>query len=461
MLDDLLMYSRSYFDSSFQTDLRAQENRFRTIVLVNGNIMMNNRSQVSGINAKVYKNGISGFSSSSIYNEESIKTVIKAATENALFMEQHVKKESIPLGPMQKGVVPLNLEICDTTQKQILDTCREIDQYIEEKYPNLISRTIRYSEDSMEKILTTSEGYDGHTTSPRCYLSITFTTKTMDGRPIDLYKSIGGYGAFSKYFSNLEPIYEKIDVLYEELMKKREGVYAQAGYKTVILGGMMSGMLAHEAVGHTVEADLVQGGSVAQSALHKMVASPMVSLVDFAYKAFGKEAPLPVYLDDEGIAAEDVTLIRNGELVGYMNNRESAAQFQMRPRGNARAWMFSDEPLIRMRNTAILPGKDKLEDMISSIEDGYYLMSSNNGQADLTGEFMFGVTQGYEIKQGKLARALLDTTVSGIAFDMLKTVDMISDEVTWTSSGFCGKKQMIPVGIGGPAVRCKIMIGGR
>ena len=220
-------------------------------------------------------------------------------------------------------------------------------------------------------------------------------------------------------------------------------------------------MLSHEAVGHTVEADLVIGGSVAGHCLNKQVASELVTLTDFANTAFGKRCPLPVFVDDEGTPARDVTLIKDGILVGYMNNRESAARFGMEPCGNARAWLFSDEPLIRMRNTAVLPGKDKLEDMIASIDDGYYLFDTNNGQADLTGEFMFGVTMGYEIKKGKLGKAILDTTVTGIAFDMLKTVDMISDKVYWNSSGFCGKKQPIPVGLGGPELRCKIMIGGR
>jgi predicted Zn-dependent protease len=107
------------------------------------------------------------------------------------------------------------------------------------------------------------------------------------------------------------------------------------------------------------------------------------------------------------------------------------------------------------------PGKDKLEDMIASIDDGYYLINSGNGQADTTGEFMFGVTMGYEIKGGKLGKALLDTTISGVAFEMLKTVDMVSDTMEWSSSGFCGKKQPMPVGMGGPALRCKVKIGGR
>ena len=114
-----------------------------------------------------------------------------------------------------------------------------------------------------------------------------------------------------------------------------------------------------------------------------------------------------------------------------------------------------------MRNTAILPGTDKLEDMIASIDDGYYLVTHGNGQADSTGEFTFGVPLGYEIKQGKLGKAVLDTTISGIAFDVLKTVTMVSDEMTWVNGGFCGKKQMIPVGMGGPAIKCKVTIGGK
>ena len=144
-----------------------------------------------------------------------------------------------------------------------------------------------------------------------------------------------------------------------------------------------------------------------------------------------------------------------------MNSRETAEHFSMKPQGNARAYLFSDEPLIRMRNTAILPGTSSLEDMIASIDDGYFLTETNNGQADTTGEFMFGIGMGYEIKNGKLGRAIRDTTISGVAFDMLKTVDMLSSDMVWTCSGMCGKKQPMPVGMGGPAVKCKVTIGGR
>ena len=213
-----------------------------------------------------------------------------------------------------------------------------------------------------------------------------------------------------------------------------EGVYAEAGEKTCILAGELSGMLAHEAVGHTVEADIVMGGSVAAHMMGKRVASDLISMVDFAHTAFGKPAPLPVWIDDEGVVAKDAVLIRDGILTGYMHNRESAERYGAEPCGNARAFAFSDEPLIRMRNTAVLPGTSKLEDIIASVDDGYLLCDTNNGQADTTGEFMFGVTMGYESKKGKLV---------------------------WASSGYCGKKQLMPVGLGGPALRCRVTIGGR
>lgn len=461
MLEDLLAGKKSLFETGVHTELRAQENRTRRVTIVQGNMVANSRSEVSGVCARAYKNGVYGFSSSAEYSDEKIEAVLRAATENALFMDRHVNKGKAPIPVIAPGYVPVNRNIVDVQQKRIIELCKEIDSYIVKKYPDLSSRSVIYTEDSMDKILYTSDGHDGHTTSPRCYIYVFMNTETKDGKPVERFKAIGGAGSLDDNFSDMDKVFAEVDELYESIMEKREGVYPEAGYKEVILGGMMTGMLSHEAVGHTVEADLVLGGSVAGPALNKMVASEKVSLVDFAHTAFGKPAPLPVYLDDEGTPAEDAVIIRDGKLVGYMNNRESAAHFGMRPVGNARAWEFSDEPLIRMRNTTILPGTDKLEEMIDSVKDGYYLLESNNGQADLTGEFMFGVCMGYEIKNGKLGRPLLDTTVSGVAFDMLKTVDMVSDEVIWSSSGFCGKKQMMPVGMGGPALRCKIMMGGR
>ncbi len=462
MIQDLLTDKKNLFASGANTELRAQRNLNRRAVLLNGDLIGNVRTEQFGVSARVYENGVYGFSSTAEYTDGTVKDVLKAASENAAFLAAHAGKGKGPHRAMEPGRSVTAYDLTDVEQRTYIEFIRALDGYICGKYPDLMSRTVIATADSMEKLLCVSNGTDGHSVIPRSYVYVVMTVAGADGKPVELFKVIGGgYGTFDRHFTRPEDYYGDIDRLHDDIRKKAEGVYPEAGTRTVILDGMLSGMLAHEAVGHTVEADLVLGGSVAGPCLNKRVGSELVNLVDFANTAFGKPAPLPVYVDDEGTAASDAVLIRDGILVGYMNSRETAERFGMAPTGNARAYLFSDEPLIRMRNTAVLPGTSKLEDMIASIDDGYYLVDTNNGQADTTGEFMFGVTQGYEIKKGKLGRALLDTTISGVAFDMLKTVDMVSDEMVWASSGMCGKKQPMPVGMGGPALRCRVNIGGR
>ena len=461
MLQDIIGSKRELFGDSVQTVLRGQQNRMRRVVLLKGNLVQNSRSDGAGMNARVNNHGTFGFASIAEFSPEAAEKVIRAATENAISLGKHSGR-NIPLpASTGTGQIPLNAEIADAEQKELIEMCRVVDNYIVTKYPDLTSRTIVYYEDSQDRIIYTSDAYNGHLVTPRCYVYVMMSAETKDGVPVELFKAFGGFGSFHDHFKEPEKLFPGIDELYKKLMDKKEGVYAEAGYKTVVLGGMMGGMLAHEAVGHTVEADLVRGGSVAGPNLNKRVGSDLVNLVDFAHTFNGEPSPLPVFLDDEGTKAEDARLIKDGILVGYMNDRESAAEYGMKPAGNARGWTFADEPLIRMRNTCVLPGNNTVDELIASVDDGYYLIDSGNGQADLTGEFMFGVTCGYEIKNGKLGKALLDTTVTGIAFEMLKTVDMVSDEVEWSSSGFCGKKQPMAVGMGGPHMRCKIMIGGR
>ena len=461
MLTDIITPQAACFADGVQTVLRGHENRSRRVMLLQGNLVQNARSESRGVSARVAKNGAYGFASTALYTAEDARAVLRAATDNAVFLAHRAAAPGVIYPALSANPIPPCRPIVDCDQKRIIDLCRRVDDHLAKTYPNLISRRVVYTEDSQDKIICASDAASGHVTYPRCYLYVFLTAESTDGAPVELFRAFGGCGSFEDHFADETVYYEAIDALYQHLMAKREGVYAEAGEKTVILGGMMGGMLAHEAVGHTVEADLVQGGSVAGPMLHKRVASDLVTLVDFAHTAFGAPTPLPVYLDDEGTPASDAVLIENGILTGYMNSRQSAARYGVAPAGNARAWLYNDEPLIRMRNTCILPGASRLEDMIASIDDGYYLIDSSNGQADLTGEFMFGVSLGYEIKKGKLGRALLDTTVSGVAFDMLRTVDMVSDNITWSSSGFCGKKQPMPVGMGGPEMRCRILIGGR
>jgi TldD protein len=113
-----------------------------------------------------------------------------------------------------------------------------------------------------------------------------------------------------------------------------------------------------------------------------------------------------------------------------------------------------------MRNTAILPGTGKLDEMIAGVDDGYLLLKTSNGQADSTTEFMFGIYLGYEIRSGRIGRAIRDTTLSGSAIKVLQSVDAVSDDMRWNCAGYCGKKQPMVVSFGGPALRARAHLGG-
>ena len=461
MLKDLISGFSGSFAEGSHTELRAQTNKTRRANLLNGDLTSNSRSESTGVCARVYKNGFYGFSSAVEYTPSSCRNVLNAAAANADYYASRLLSDKQGLPPLKNGSYTVNEGINDPEQKYYIDFIREIDNYIAKTYPDLSSRSVTAYADSMEKLLCVSNGFNSHSVLPRSYVYVSLTAFDNENQPVEFFKPIGGFGTFDVNFKDPAALFPEIDAAYRYLCDKKQAVYAKAGLKTCILGPLMTGMLAHEAVGHTVEADLVLGGSVAGPNLGKIVASEKISLVDFANTALGKPVPLPVYVDDEGTEAKDALLIDKGRLVGYMNSRETADRFNMTPLGNARAYGFYDEPLIRMRNTAVLPGTDSLEKMIESVDDGYYLLDSNNGQADTTGEFMFGVTLGYEIKHGKIGKSIKDTTISGVAFEMLKTVDMVSDEMQWTSCGFCEKKQPMPVGMGGPSIKCRVNIGGR
>lgn len=443
------------------TELRLQENRTIGVSFLNGNNTGNSRSSSQGVSARVYRNGSWGFASSPDPNDDSIRAVIQLAQDNAGFLDSRGAKDQGPL-PATKAHAESDFSTAKPrfTQKDLLSYGKEADNYIAAKYPNLTSRTVHLSSLDMEKTVLTSEGSSFHSLTPRSYVYIRLATQAEDG-PVEVGDMAGGLGQFEDTLPSPEDLQAMVDQLHEHLMRKKEGVFADAGIRTCILDAKLGGILAHEAIGHTTEADLVLSGSVAGRLLNQEVASPLVTLVDFAHTAFGGPCPVPIYVDDEGTAAQDVVIIEQGVLKAFMHNKQSARLFGVAPTGNARAFSFSDEPLIRMRNTAILPGSSTLDDMIASVDDGYYLIKASNGQADSTSEFMFGVVLGYEIKNGKLGRAIRDTTISGVAYDVLKTVTMVSDQHWWSHGGMCGKKQPIPVGMGGPAIKCQITLGGR
>ncbi len=459
ILHDLKPYADFFVE---YTELRVQENRSNRVVLVNGDVLSNVNTAIGGVSARTFKDGSWGFASSPLINAEGTKLVINASTDNARFMSRRNPAQNKMVLPelASSHEMDLSTKMPKNSQKIWLQFLKTIDDYIVRKHNQVKSRTVVLHELNMEKSLLTSAGSESYSMTPRSVLYLELTVE-KEGEPTTLMDVYGGLGQLEDRFTDPSKLFGRIDRQVEHLRKKAEGVYAKAGEQQVILDADLAGILAHEAIGHTTEADIVMGGSVAGEYMGQLVATSMVTLVDFANTFQDNLCPVPLYVDDEGSQCRDTVIIENGVLKSFMHNKDSAHRFETLPTGNARAYQFSDEPLIRMRNTAILPGKNKLDEMIASIEEGYYLIKHSNGQADSTSEFMFGIILGYEIKNGQLGRAIRDTTISGVAFDVLKTIDMIADDMSWANGGMCGKKQLIPVGMGGPAVKCRVNIGGR
>lgn len=445
------------------SEIRYQENKKLLLVLNNGELETNLTDHTRGVSARSFTGGYWGFSSYSNPSKDSAISALRESTRNAKFLAGRSEKSDATVAFSQFGKFEKSYASTKSSVSTAiwLEFMKFLDAMIVRKYPDLKTRQLRLQALDIEKHILTSDGQEIHTMIPRAHFTVSMTKGTKTG-PVTFQDTRGGLGQLQDHFLVIPETFEPwIDEIYQMTVRKAEGIVPTAGVRDVILAPDLAGIIVHESVGHAAEADLVLAGSVAADQIERLVGSPLITLVDYAHTFNGVPCPQPIHVDDEGIPAEDTILIHHGVLKTYMNNRETAVRFEQKPTGHARAFTFADEPLIRMRNTAVMPGKSNVEQMISSIEDGYYLMKAGKGQADTTGEFMFAVGTGFEIKNGKIGRVLRDTTVSGFAFDMLKSVSMVGDEFKWDTSGYyCTKKQMMPVGVGSAALKCKVRVGG-
>lgn len=459
MLDQLERYAEHLPD---YTELRLHTNHVKAVQMTAGNLVTNSSSSRGGVSSRSYDDGAFGFASFPSMSDDAIPGALKASAGNAALLQRRrpLGKGDLPTGRVGRGIFDYKSKLAPLTDAEQLEAIQSIDQYVRSTYPDLANIDVGLQFLAMEKGLATSAGALTYSYIPRTIVVVRLSYMADDGA-VEIYDAFGGFGDPQDHLTDVSGFHADIDDLYKRLRDKAEGVYCKPGEHDVIMDSRLAGILAHEAIGHTCEADLVLGGSIAGDHVGDLVASDKVTLVDYAERGPDGNGGIAIHVDDEGVECADVTIIEDGVLKTFLHNKETAKHFGVEPTGNARAYAFDDEPLVRMRNTAIAPGTDTLEDMIGAVEHGYYLMRPTNGQADGTSEFMFGIGMGYEIENGKITRAIRDTTISGVAFDMLKTITHVSDDLTWGKGGMCGKKQMIPVGMGGPAVKCKITIGGR
>jgi TldD protein len=430
------------------------------LLMVDGNLVSNGRSVEAGSSARVYEGGYWGFASSSETTADKARDVADLARRNARAMARfgQRKKLELPNGRYRgehefKGKAPIPAAECT-------ERLAQIDAWCKANFKGIKSTRLRAGDEHHRKHIANSEGTDAVASIQRGLCYVTFIGEDASGSTVDVTEFLSWKGHLGDLDWSLEALKPRLEALYGHLEAKRNAVAARGGAQKVVMAPHLAGILAHEAMGHPCEADLVLGGAVTGDLIGKQIASPLVTMIDFAHTFNGEEVTIPVYCDDEGTPATDAVLIKDGVLTEFMNSLETAARLGIRPTGSARAYAPNDEPLVRMRNTAILPGQSKLDDMIAGMDDGYLLLRTGNGQADSTTEFMFAISLGYEVKNGKVGRAIRDTTISGSAIKVLQSVDAVSDDMYWASGGYCGKKQPMVVSMGGPAIRAQVHMGG-
>lgn len=223
----------------------------------------------------------------------------------------------------------------------------------------------------------------------------------------------------------------------------------------------VTGMIVHEAFGHGVEMDMfVKDRALAKSFVGEYVASELVTMHDGAK---GASETGSYFFDDEGTLAHDTVIIENGILKQGISDLLSAGSLGTEPTGNGRRESYERKAYTRMTNTYFVGGKDKVEDMIASIEDGLLLDEPSSGMEDPKNwGIQCMVSFGREIKHGKLTGRIFSPIVlTGYVPDLLKSISMMSPTVELGGGGMCGKgyKEWVKVSDGGPYIKAKIRLG--
>ena len=283
----------------------------------------------------------------------------------------------------------------------------------------------------------------------------------QDGRREQGYAGGGGRFAYTEFLAS-----ERWRALVKEAVRTAqvnlEAVPAPAGTMTVVLGAGWPGVLLHEAVGHGLEGDFNRKGTSAFSGrIGQQVAAKGVTIVDDGTLAARRGS---LNVDDEGTPTQCTTLIEDGCLRGYLQDKLNARLMGVKPTGNGRRESFAALTMPRMTNTYMLPGQHAPEEIIASVDKGLYCRNFGGGQVDITsGKFVFSASEAYLIENGRITRPVKGATLIGNGPEVMTRVSMIGNDLKLDDGvGTCGKEgQEVPVGVGQPTLRVDALtVGG-
>jgi TldD protein len=333
---------------------------------------------------------------------------------------------------------------------------RECDERARAHGSEIVQVSAGYDEDQRHVQIANSEGLLAADERTRVRLGVQ-TVARKNGRVETGSESLAGHSGFELFAGDFGRVAEEAARRALTMLDARP---APAGPMTVVVGNGFGGVLFHEATGHGLESDAVQKrASVYAGRLGEQVAGQLVTAYD--------DGSLPGEwgtdgIDDEGTPTRSTRVIDQGKLAFYLYDLTRARKDGVSSTGNGRRQSFRHLPIPRMTNTYIAPGDADPADIIADVKHGVFAVSFAGGQVEpATGNFVFGVSEGYLIEQGKVTAPLKGMTLLGSSLDVLQRIDAIGNDLAF-KSGFCGKDgQRVPVGTGQPTVRIsELTVGG-
>jgi TldD protein len=337
---------------------------------------------------------------------------------------------------------------------------QDIDAYVRHKEPKARQVSISLAANWQVVEIIRAGGWRAADVRPLVRLNVS----VVCGEGERMESGSTGSGRRAAYGDIFKPEYWKkeADEAIRQALVNLESVAAPAGEMPVVLGSGWSGVLWHEAVGHGLEGDFHRKKtSMFTRLMGQMIASPGVTVIDDGTLNDRRGS---LTIDDEGTPTGRNVLIENGRLVGLMQDRQNARLMGVKPTGNGRRQNHAYAPMPRMTNTFLMGGDKDPREIIASVKKGLYCANFGGGQVDIvSGKFVFSVTEGYLIEDGKITRPVKGATLIGSGSEALTRVGMVGNDMALDPGiGTCGKDgQGVPVGVGQPTLRIDALtVGG-
>jgi len=452
VLGNVMGYSVDYADLYFQLS------RDESWSLEDGIVKDGTHSIEQGVGVRALAGEKTGFA----YSDEIVLPALTEASQAARAIARSGGNTSVQAWRASAGhqlYMPADpLEgMSDSAKVQLLEKidveARRIDPRVKQVMASLSA--------SHEVILVmASDGTVGADVRPLVRINVSVIVE-QNGRREQGYCGSGGRYGFTKFIEN-----DRWKDLVAEAVRTAiinlDAGPAPAGTMTVVLGPGWPGILLHEAIGHGLEGDFNRKGTSAFSGrIGEKVASDQCTVVDDGTLDARRGS---LNIDDEGTPTQCTTLIENGVLRGYLQDKLNARLMGVKPTGNGRRESFAHMTLPRMTNTYMLAGKHDPQEILSSVKKGLYCKNFGGGQVDITsGKFVFSASEAYLIEDGRLTSPVRGATLIGNGPDVLRRVSMVGNDLKLDEGvGTCGKEgQDVPVGVGQPTLRIDgLTVGG-